>query len=79
MKLRVEVRLRLNSPDLAASAARAIEVDNRQSPKDIVVACEARDNELTISIACEKPLRTLSTIEDLFTCLAPLIRLKDLL
>lgn len=79
MKLKVEVKVALFSTDIATSAARALEVDNRQSPKDVTVTCRAKDNELVINLVCEKPLRALSTVEDVFTCLVPLMRLRDVL
>lgn len=79
MRLRVEVRLNMNSASLAASAARALEVDNRQSPKDVTVSCRAEGDKLIINVTCEKALRTLSTIEDIFTCLMPLMKLNDIL
>ncbi|MEM4700315.1 MAG: KEOPS complex subunit Pcc1 [Candidatus Nezhaarchaeales archaeon] len=79
MRLNIEVKITLRSADLALSAARALEVDNRQSPKDVVVTCRAKGDELVINVVCEKPLRALSTIEDVFICLVPLMKLENML
>ena len=70
--------MKMGSARLAASASRALEVDNREAPKDLTVACRCRGDELIVNVEHEEPLKVLSTLEDLLTCLAPLMKIRDL-
>jgi len=78
LKVRVEAGLKLSSPKIAKAASKALEVDNYEVPKGLKVTCTCRGDELIIKVEHEDPLKVLSTLEDIFTCLQPLMKLNEL-
>jgi len=43
-----------------------------------MVACTCRGRELIVDVEHEEPLTVLSTLEDILTCLTPLVKLENL-
>lgn len=78
MKVKVQAQVRLSSPRVARAASKALEVDNREAPKGLEVSCSYKGRELMVKIEHEEPLKVLSTLEDVFTCLKPLMKLNEL-
>ena len=78
MKVRAKLTIELGSDRLAQSASRSLEVDNKSAPQGLMVACTCRGRELIVDVEHEEPLTVLSTLEDILTCLTPLVKLENL-
>ena len=76
--MKVKLTMELSSEKLAEAASRALDVDNKEAPKELRVACRREGVRLVVEVKHREPLTVLSTIEDLMTCLTPLVKLGEL-
>jgi len=78
LKVRARLMIELGSDRLAQAASRSLEVDNREAPQGLMVACAYRGGGLIVDVGHEEPSTVLSTLEDILTCLTPLVKLESL-
>gem|GEM_PF-6561416 len=77
MKVRVKLTVELGSERLAEAASRALDVDNKEAPKELRVTCRREGVKLVVEVEHREPLTVLSTIEDLMACLVPVVGISE--